>query len=736
MNNKDLFNAIDKAAEEYAAEVWDNTECERPVILRAEKKPRSVKRIVLGTAACAAAVAVIGAGVTVGVKYYSERKALVSGSFSDAPGSAGDNIERNFAPTAEILRIRDVGFYRKDISDDYGKILEDYYKDPMSEEMVEKLPVLDSIRFPMVYYYNDTPLDRRMLSDEADGWLLRYCLLSEEDRADETVPDEVKYLTGGGIVRYGDLGYLQDKYTQQELERFKAYCTMPSPYSSWPPVPDVYYYNDIPYHLEYLDRLWGFDVADAKNWLKWYCWLDEGTQEQLSGYVPEEMNGRISMCNSEKPQELVTYKGRVLDVRSVDYDTEMYIKWYNSLSAELQAKVWYAPEEISEENLKKYPAAELDVKIIGPDGVPLTYEDLYNKRTDIYKVDYNLDGAYEGFESYEISSNEIEQWDEIRCYGFVYLAEPGSDEFKRYNVGDEINGLKVKSASTVFRRFKGVSDPEMYYAGGEVRFEGTANVDILAFENDNGRKCAISGLPIIDIDEKARAEGKIVPQQHSADEFADDPEALLNEDSHCYSGGIAGFGGKQLGQIQRGVEIEEINIDWRLDFDNTKWYQVMATLPKVPDEEKTPDGSSPNTDNEEKTPSGTAPNAHLSTRSVTFSEAKEQVEFVDVKATAHEDLIGYELEYIMPSETLIALKYVYFNGEVSVRDNSGETKWVEISPKWYEKIEQRGDMVFWRSLLHEAPTVVYVSESDVAYTASFESDEDLSKAIDKIISLL
>ncbi len=723
MNNKDLFNAIDKAAEEYvdkyAAEGMEDAGCERPVVLRPEKKPRSVRKIVLGAAACAAAVAVIGAGVTVGMKYYSGRAALVSGSSGDVPGSTVD-IERNFAPRAEILRIRDVGFYTEGMSSEYRKAVEDWYSRAYTREFFESSFQTDNVPpQPDVYYYNDLPLDRRMLSNEAYSFLSRYCLLSEEDRAGETVPDEVRYLTGHGIIRFGDLGFLEDKYTKQELKRFKAYCANPLVFSSLPPEPDVYYYNDIPYHLEYLDRMWGFDVADAKNWLKWYCWLDKETQAQLSGYVPEEMEGRMTGCNSEKPQEIVTYKGRVFDVRSVSYDTENYIKWYNALSPELQAKVWYAPEELSEENLARFPLDTLDVKIIGADGVPLTYEDLFSEQTVIYKLEKAPKGENEVPGYSELSVNELEQWDEIRCGGFVYLAEPGSDEFKRYYVGDEIMGLKITYAATTFRRFEDVSDPALYYAGGEVRFEGTATVDVLAFDNDSGMKCAIAGLPIIDIDEGARAEGKIVPQQHSADEFADDPTALLNDDSNCYSGGIIGFGGKQLGQIQRGVEIEEINIDWRYDFDNTKWYQVAASLPKAPDEEKSQSGSSPN--------------AHLDMNSVMLSLAKQQVKFVDVKEIEDPDFIEYRLEYAMPSEKVTALKYVYTEVEVSVRDNSGGE--FTISPDLYEKIE-RDNMVFWRSFVPGTPAVVYISESDVVYFASFEYDEDLSKAIDKIISLL
>ncbi len=138
---------------------------------------------------------------------------------------------------------------------------------------------------------------------------------------------------------------------------------------------------------------------------------------------------------------------------------------------------------------------------------------------------------------------------------------------------------------------------------------------------------------------------------------------------------------------------------------------------------------------EDKLPVGSSPNAYLSTRSATFSEAKEQVKFVDVKEVSGADFIGYELDYIMPSETLFALNYVYTDGFVLVRDNSGDCGVIKISPEHDEKIE-RDNMVFWKSKVTDPHAAIYISESDIAYFGMFRSDTDLSKAIDTIKSLL
>ncbi len=138
---------------------------------------------------------------------------------------------------------------------------------------------------------------------------------------------------------------------------------------------------------------------------------------------------------------------------------------------------------------------------------------------------------------------------------------------------------------------------------------------------------------------------------------------------------------------------------------------------------------------EDKPPVGSSPNAYLSTRSATFSEAKEQVRFVDVKAVSGADFVGYELDYIMPSETLFALNYVYTDGSVLVRDNSGDCGVFKISPEYDEKIE-RDNMVFWKLTFTDPSAAIYISESDIAYFGMFESDADLSKAIDTIRSLI
>lgn len=578
MDNKDLFNAINDAAEEFAPEVWESTESERPVILRAEKRPAkgTVRGIMLGVGGAVAAAAV-GIAVFAGVN---------GGKLPISPASDPTSDEKRISYITDkfnerepwtqqyILRIRDVGFFRADLNEDTVEALEKWYGEPIPREVLDKKHIYEHIMPPQIYYYNDVPLDVRMLSNEAYSRISRYCLMSEEDRAGEDVPDEVKYLAEDGLVRYGDLGFIGGKYTDEELEWFKRYCNNPGIWSTFPPVPDVYYYDDIPYNL---DRLY---TDNAKNWLKWFCWLDEGTQAALSGYVPEELTGVVRGCNSEKPAEAVIYKGKVLDVRSVSYDTELFIKWYNSLNGSLQEKVAYVPDELSAERLENYPDAELVPELIGADGVRLAYADLGD--AFIYKF---IDQEHKcGLELLKIG--DIGEWDEIICYGFVYLAEPGSDKFKRYNVGDPVgNGLTVKSGCAKFRRIEGVSDPALYYVGGDVMFSGTATVDMLVVENNgNGwMTCAASGLPVVSTDDDARAEGRIVPKEHTATEF--EPDALTMSYSTRYSGTVYGDDEQiaqlreKSGQILTGVEITDIRISFHDGDELIMPYELVAYLP-------------------------------------------------------------------------------------------------------------------------------------------------------------
>jgi len=545
MDSKDLFNAIDKAAEEFVPDLLDSTDGVRPIVLHAEKKPLSLaKRIAAAAAACAAVVAV-GAGVTIGVKNYSQHGSLIS----LISGSTASNIERNFAPAEEILRVRDMGFYSKGMSDDSRKILEEQYKYPADKESLELLGAVSSIRPPDVLYYNDLPLDCRMLSHEAYYWLWRYCLMSEEDRAGEIMPDEVKYLTGSGIIRFGDVGYLQDKYTEQELKHFKAYCDSPLLCSYFPPEPDVYYYDNVPYHTDQIGD------EDAKNWLKWFCWLDEGTQAQLGGYVPRELSNHITIKCYPEPK-FVNYKGKTIDLGSVSLDTKIFLEWYETLSAKLKEKVEYAPQELSEENLKNYPDMKLPVELTGPDGIKLTSADMSHVRRII-----NSDGKEIG-------------WDEIGIgvsiyFDFVYLAEPGSNEFRRYNEGDKICGLTVNNADAVFEITDEKTDHAMQYIWGRAFFDGEISVDAVVKKTNGeaGYSCVATGLPIVYVDNEAQKQGQLIPKAHDIAEVMPDPDGVPSD----YFGTLNGESDRLFenqGKILHDVKLENVAMYWSQGNDN------------------------------------------------------------------------------------------------------------------------------------------------------------------------
>lgn len=557
MNNKDLFNAINDAAEELVPVVWENTEGERPVVLRAVKRPHNWIRTAL---ASAAAVLAVGAAVAVGANIFSQRGKFLPNSTNNSFG----DIERNFAPMSDdILRIRDVGFYNAGDRDENSiRNLESRYKDPMSEsEILELLGTIQRLP-PPIFFFNDMPLDTRMMSDEAYEWLCKYCLMSEEDREGMTgsMPDYVKQLVGGGFMRYGDIGFLCDKYTEEELKNIRNWIGDPPQFSVWTtslPLPDVYYYNDIPYHP---DRL---RSTDTKNWLKWFCWLDKETQTLLDGYIPEEMTGTIVLCNSEKPEEIVTYKGLELDVRSVFHDTETFIKWYNSLSPELQAKVGYEPGEL----YRKFPGAKLPIEAYGPDGEQLTFDDL--KSADIMKM------AKDGKNVQHLSFDEVEQCEAIYLYDTVYLAEPGKTEFKKYHIGDEICGLKIKSAVLWFERYY-AGDPILHYTYGCVEFEGEVTMDAAVRRMGNSYQAVVSGeLPLITLDNEQYDQEIIVPKIHG---IPDDLSKLKGPD---YYGRLYGDNDRLYNNeytVLHDVRLENVTIKWLCSVYSDIGYQFSADL--------------------------------------------------------------------------------------------------------------------------------------------------------------
>ena len=597
MDEKNLFNAINYAAEEFAPEVWESTEGERPIVLRAVKKPHGWIRTAL---ASAAAVLVVGAAVAVGANIYSQRGTFLPNSASNTNSGDGD-IERNFAPlTDDIVRIRDVGFYSNNPSfDDIGYIpegelyligfmpntgaadgfsgggsmeglpgldfieyLKDWYKDPKPREFFYSNTAVGFIPpRPDIYYFNDLPLDSRMLSDEANDWLYRYCLLSEEDRKIEAVPEYVKHLAGGGFMRYGDVGFLCDKYTEVQRKYIRE-CMETEPYPVYSsmklPQPDVYYYEDIPYHL---DRAY---TDDARNWLRWFCFLDKETQSLLNGYVPEEMTGTITECNAEKREEIVTYKGREIDVRSVSYDTELFIKWYNTLSSELQAKVGYEPEELHRGQVIDYSGTELPIEVYGPDGKRLTYGDL----TDAKMFE-------DGFYTQNLTINDLAQCESIELYDIVYLAEPGTTEFKKYHIGDEICGLTIVEATSWFEKYD-ENDTVLHYSHGCVRFEGEVIVDAYVRKMGNSYQAVMSGeLPLIALDNEQYDHGIIVPKAYG---IPDDLSSLTGPD---YYGDLYGENDRLYNNqytVLHDVRLENVTMKWyRTDYAAIE-YQFSADL--------------------------------------------------------------------------------------------------------------------------------------------------------------
>lgn len=131
------------------------------------------------------------------------------------------------------------------------------------------------------------------------------------------------------------------------------------------------------------------------------------------------------------------------------------------------------------------------------------------------------------------------------------------------------------------------------------------------------------------------------------------------------------------------------------------------------------------------------PNAYLSTQYSTFSDAREKIKFTEVKKITKAqagDFHYYEITYIMPAGTPDTLVYAFENGTVSVRDNNADIGRIDVDSQHYKKKEHRG-VTFWRSLLDETPTVIYISENNIVYIARFKNDDDLTNGINHIMSL-
>lgn len=74
----------------------------------------------------------------------------------------------------------------------------------------------------------------------------------------------------------------------------------------------------------------------------------------------------------------------------------------------------------------------------------------------------------------EINFNESGVWSLAKYEGFVYMAEPSKSDFKKYNIDDEICGLKLTSACNIFSNdYLDNEYHEEYRCTSVAEFEGT-----------------------------------------------------------------------------------------------------------------------------------------------------------------------------------------------------------------------------------------------------------------------
>ncbi len=88
----------------------------------------------------------------------------------------------------------------------------------------------------------------------------------------------------------------------------------------------------------------------------------------------------------------------------------------------------------------------------------------------------------------EINFNENGVWSWVEFEGFVYLAEPTENDFKKYNIGDEICGLKLTSACNIFGNdYLDNEYHDGYRCTSTAEFEGTLTMTgILTIAEEDG----------------------------------------------------------------------------------------------------------------------------------------------------------------------------------------------------------------------------------------------------------
>ncbi|MDE7231219.1 MAG: M23 family metallopeptidase, partial [Oscillospiraceae bacterium] len=134
-------------------------------------------------------------------------------------------------------------------------------------------------------------------------------------------------------------------------------------------------------------------------------------------------------------------------------------------------------------------------------------------------------------------------------------------------------------AYSEFSRLEDVSDPAMYYTGGEVKFEGEISVDITAKKSDvmiNDYYFAASGLPTILVDGAERANGRIIPKEEIQPQDGGEVDIytrLVGENDRIRDSG---------GNIVRDIKLHNISMAWHYQEQLPEYHWIEAKLSYEP----------------------------------------------------------------------------------------------------------------------------------------------------------
>lgn len=274
---------------------------------------------------------------------------------------------------------------------------------------------------------------------------------------------------------------------------------------------------------------------------------DEDFFKYLDWYFALTSSERSSMSTAPvKPApDVYFFKDRPYDVKTISKSTAAWLDWYLVLGEEMDANV---PSELDPEKHTGNFDEKLPFELVGPDNVPLTYGDL----------DYATITDEEGK---TLTIGELENWSQITINNFAYLAEPGSNEFKRYYIGDEIGSLTFSTAEATFKRYK-YSYPDTkelvnMYIGGSAGFEGNTGIDVIAQKSGvNWYKCITESLPTIEID--LNAGGRNTPKRITFADYEANPWIGLNGEIINLCDMLT----DNQGKLVRDVNIYDVHLNW------------------------------------------------------------------------------------------------------------------------------------------------------------------------------